>query len=80
MTDSKPPTVVHLKREKGKIVVDCDVYIGRRIKRGGWDLPQSKWANPFTIKKSGGLAAAINKYKEHIYSKGDLINSLHVQY
>ena len=42
--------VVKLKRSGGKIVQDCDVYIGRRIAMGGWNLPQSKWANPFKLK------------------------------
>jgi hypothetical protein len=42
-------TVVHMKRAGGKVVQDCDVYIGRRMTMGGWNLPQSKWHNPFTI-------------------------------
>lgn len=39
--------VVCLKRSKGEIIVDCDVYIGRRMTMGGWNLPQSEWANQF---------------------------------
>lgn len=45
------PTVVRLKRKNGKIVQDCDIYIGRRIYMGGWRLDQSKWANPYIIRK-----------------------------
>lgn len=42
-------TVVHLKRHKGEIVQDCDIYIGRACNMGGWKLSQSKWYNPYTI-------------------------------
>ena len=30
--------VVKILRKGGNIVVDCDVYIGRRCTMGGWDL------------------------------------------
>lgn len=46
-TNYHTPTVVQLKRRKGVVVQDCDVYIGRRMTMGGWNLPQSDWANPF---------------------------------
>ena len=39
--------VVRMRRHKGYVVQDCDVYIGRECRRGGWDLPASKWANPY---------------------------------
>ena len=43
-----PPTVVRIRRNwKGEILQDCDVYIGRAVHRGGWDLPCSDWNNPF---------------------------------
>lgn len=47
-----PPqtTVVRIRMERGKVVQDCDVYIGRACNMGGWRLRQSKWANPFTLK------------------------------
>ncbi|CAF1261441.1 unnamed protein product [Adineta ricciae] len=38
-----PPTVVHLRRAKGKVVQDCDVYIARACNMGGWNLPQKKF-------------------------------------
>ncbi len=31
------PTVVHLRRSKGKIVQDCDIYIGRACNMGRGD-------------------------------------------
>lgn len=40
-------TVVCLKRSKEKVLVDCDVYIGRKLTMGGWDMKESEWANPF---------------------------------
>ena len=39
-------SVVCLKRTKEKVLVDCDVYIGRKISLG-WDFKGSPWANPF---------------------------------
>jgi hypothetical protein len=57
-------TVVRLRRVKGVSVQPYDVYIGRRLARGGWDLPQSKWANPFTVGSCGSASAAVAKYKE----------------
>ena len=42
------PTVVRIRRNRaGEILQDCDVYIGRAVHRGGWDLPCSDWHNPF---------------------------------
>mmetsp|Transcript_25358 Transcript_25358/g.30054 ORF Transcript_25358/g.30054 Transcript_25358/m.30054 type:complete len:170 (+) Transcript_25358:55-564(+) len=41
--------VVKLKRSKGVVVQDCDVYIGRRLNMGGWRLKDSIFANPFKI-------------------------------
>lgn len=72
----KPPKVVHFKRSKGTIVQDCDVYIGRRCYMGGWQLEQSKWANPFTIKKCGSAEEAVRQYKEYILSRKELISAL----
>ena len=56
--------VVRLLRKGGKIVQDCDVYIGRSVKRGGWNLEASIWANPFkrTPYVPGSTLAAYEKY------------------
>jgi len=69
-------TVVHLKRKGGVVVQDCDVYIGRRMTMGGWNLPQSKWANPFTIGHDGDRATVLTKYRAHVLSRPDLIAAL----
>lgn len=67
-----PTRVVKLRRRRGgEVVQGCDVYIGRRMTMGGWNLPHSDWANPFTIKQCGGSAAeAVRRYDEWI-RRGD---------
>lgn len=69
-------TVVKLKRSKEKIIQNCDIYIGRRCNRGGWNLSQSKWANPFTIKNCGSIEIAIEKYRNYILQNKKLLESL----
>ena len=72
-----PPTVVHLRRLKGKIIQDCDVYIGRACNMGGWRLNQSKWHNPYSVKQYG-RDDALNRYRTYIESNtNNLLNDLH---
>jgi hypothetical protein len=60
-------TVIRLRKIKGKIVENYDVYIGRRMTMGGWNLPQSKWANPFKLSDCKGSASnAVERYKEYL--------------
>lgn len=59
------PTVVRIRRKDNKVVQDCDVYIGRRMTQGGWNLPNSIWANPYQV-KDYGLNEAIRLYEEHL--------------
>lgn len=66
-------TVVRVRRQGGEVVQWCDVYIGRACYRGGWELPQSKWCNPFTVKKYG--ERCLELYREHLYTSG-LINDI----
>ena len=68
--------VVRLKRSGDRVVQGCDIYIGRACNMGGWHLPQSKWANPFTVRKEGSVAAAVSKYKEYIMGNSVLLNDL----
>ncbi len=71
------PKVVCLKKRKGEIVQDCDIYIGRAMYMGGWQLPTSKWANPFRLKDyNNNLDLVLQKYEEYIRSKPDLISAL----
>jgi hypothetical protein len=43
---------------------------------GGWNLPQSKWANPFPVKKEAERAEALRKYEEWIWTQPHLMDSL----
>ena len=69
------PTLVKLKRSNGKIVQDCDIYIGRAINMGGWHLSTSKWANPFKVKDHGSVHRACELYLEWIV-KEDLLDDI----
>ncbi|ATE82257.1 hypothetical protein psal_cds_934 [Pandoravirus salinus] len=73
-TTTKPTRVVRLRRRGGHIVQDCDVYIGRRWTVGGWDLPQSEWANPYTVRQAGSAAEAVRLYEHaHLAQRPDLV-------
>lgn len=65
---AKKTSVVKLQRRKtGEIVQGCDVYIGRRLAMGGWNLPASKWANPYSLKDCGGsVDEAVRRYEEYL--------------
>ncbi len=74
---SATPRVVHLKRKAGIEVVSCDVYIGRAMYQGGWRLPTSKWANPFTLAKfENDRQKVITAYEAHVRSKPELLAAL----
>jgi hypothetical protein len=70
-------SVVKLKRKNGKVIQNCDVYIGRACYMGGWELEKSKWANPFTIKEYGSAEEACNRYKEYIVKNEYLMSCLY---
>jgi hypothetical protein len=36
---------------------------------GGWNLPQSKWANPFKVGKDGDLKEVLSKYQVYLDEK-----------
>jgi hypothetical protein len=40
--------------------------------RGGWDLPESKWANPFKIGRDGTREQVIALYEYFVRSKPEL--------
>lgn len=58
--------VSHLKMEKGQVVQGCEVYIGRQMNMGGWNLTKSKWANPYKVGKDGNIFEVLDKYEQHI--------------
>ena len=61
--------VVRIRRKGGKVVQGCDIYIGRRMTMGGWDLPESDWANPFTVKEHGSREVVCQMYEEYLFEK-----------
>ena len=74
---SQLPTVVHLRRLKGKVVQDCDVYIGRACNMGGWRLSESNWHSPYSVKQYG-RDEAIERYRTYIESNTNhLLDDLH---
>jgi hypothetical protein len=69
-----PPTVVRLKRSKGEIVQGCDVYIGRAMCMGGWQLSTSPWHNPFKIDNANpdSRNQVITQYEEYLRNNQEL--------
>ena len=67
----KATRVVKIQRKNGKVIQDCDVYIGRAYNRGGWHLKASKWANPYKGKNT------LPDYRKYVEGKPELMNSLH---
>lgn len=58
----------------GNKAVDFTLYIGRANR---WrKLPASKWANPFVIGKDGTRAEVIEKYREYVLQRPDLVAAL----
>ena len=67
--------VVKIYRRGVKIEVDCDVYIGYKCAIGWWDLPRSKWANPFLVNQNNPPQEVVDDYYQYIkgtknFSKG----------
>lgn len=67
--------VVRMRRKGGKVVQDCDVYVGRRCTMGGWNLPESKWHNPFVARDRDRSVAAA-QYREWIQKQPELMAAL----
>ena len=51
------------------------VYIGRNMAFYVKGAVQSKWANPFSVKK-WGREGALEEYRKHILGKEELLNDL----
>jgi predicted NAD-dependent protein-ADP-ribosyltransferase YbiA (DUF1768 family) len=66
-----PPIVVRLRRKvNGVVEQDCDVYVGRACTQGGWNLPTSDWANPFSLKESGNdRTLCLARYEEYLRTR-----------
>ena len=71
-----PPLVVHLKKLGGKIIRDCDIYIGNAIRNSSWDLEESKWCDPFHEQWDLTVKERCKKYRDYVTSKPELMRSL----
>jgi hypothetical protein len=40
------PKVINLRGRKPRVFHEGEEYIGRRLTRGHWKLPESKWGEP----------------------------------
>lgn len=67
--------VVNLKGRKPQQIKDGEIYIGRAMYMGGWKLPKSKWANPYTLREFS-REEVLEKYKKYILNTPELYNSL----
>ena len=70
------PKVVNLSGRKPQVVRNHEVYIGHRQPRGGWNLPETKWANPFKIGRDGTREEVIAKYEAWLRAQPELIAAL----
>lgn len=71
------PHVVKLRRHKGVVVQDCDVYIGRAVNMGGWRLKKSIWGNPFKSKDfDGSVEKVLQAYEKYVLSDPFLVSQL----
>ena len=70
---TKETKVVRIRRKDGMIIQGCDIYIGRRMTMGGWNLEESPFANPYKIKEYGSADIVCALYETYIRNKPDLI-------
>ncbi len=68
-------SVVRMKRSKGVIIQDCDVYIGRACNMGGWHLKASPYANPYKL-KDYSRDESLRLYEQHIRNTAMLWDGL----
>jgi hypothetical protein len=66
---SNETRVVSIKKKAG-VGARFDIYIGRRMAMGGWNLPESVWHNPFRVNAAGlSPQKACGLYEKHIREK-----------
>jgi ribonuclease HI len=76
VTDGRA-VAVRIRRENNIIVQDCDLYVGRAVNRGGWDLPRSKWHNPISLKSCDNNATeCIRRFRGYLQTRPDLMLAL----
>lgn len=72
---AKECKVVAIRRQHGVVVQDCDVYIGRRMTMGGWNLPESKWKNPYSVKEYG-IEKSLELFETYLRSNKGLMKCI----
>ena len=76
-------TRIHIptSRRAGVVTYEYDgwpehiTYIGRWYTRGGYNLPDSPWKNPYTVKRYG-REEAVALYRAYILSSEELLSRL----
>jgi Domain of unknown function (DUF4326) len=76
VTDRQPTTVVNLKGHRGDTSLGDVVYVGRAVRRGGWHLDRSPYANPFRPGPDGTREQVIDRYREWLTGRPDLLARL----
>jgi hypothetical protein len=49
------------------------VYVGRPCYQGGWKLPRSQFANPYSAQKVGSAAKAVELYRAWLRERPELV-------
>lgn len=66
----KKTELVRMQKKNGKVVQDCDIYIGPKMQNASWDLSRSKWCNPFYDRDNPKRAN--EQYERHVLSTESL--------
>lgn len=67
-------TVVDLHGHRDDTAFLADVvYVGRRLAKGGWDLPGHPLANPFPMGRGADRATVVERYRAWLADQPDLV-------
>jgi hypothetical protein len=66
-------SVVNLKGHRDDPGFADVVYVGRAMHRGGWHLAGSPLANPFRLGRDGSRAEVVERYRDYLLSRPDLL-------
>lgn len=70
------PRVINIRRRRGVPWQTFDCYIGRAVKKGGWNLEASIWANPFKVELGRPPGSALSAYEQHVRSNPALMHQI----
>ncbi|MGK5632576.1 DUF4326 domain-containing protein [Streptomyces sp. URMC 123] len=71
--DAPRTTVVNLKGHLHDPDYEDVVYVGRMVRRGGWNLPASPLASPFRPGRDGTREEVIERYRAYLLGRPDLL-------